>query len=162
MPTYQEYFYEEMRQKLGLKDVNENNIKIIEGYLEILQFMKIDFTLSFRDLAKILINKKIVKDSVFKESQNFNDWYKDWLKELDKYKKSNEDISRKMDDVNPCYIPRNHIIERGLGIASEGDISQIKEINELLRSPHLEKNISKDYLSPSSDSDLPYITYCGT
>ena len=83
-------------------------------------------------------------------------------KELNKYKKSNEDISRKMDDVNPCYIPRNHIIERGLGIASEGDISQIKEINELLRSPHLEKNISKDYLSPSSDSDLPYITYCGT
>ena len=162
MPTYQEYFYEEMRQKLGLKDVNENNIKIIEGYLKILQFMKIDFTLSFRDLAKILINKKMIKDSVFKESQDFNDWYKNWLKELNKYKKSNEDISRKMDDVNPCYIPRNHIIERGLGIASEGDISQIKEINELLRSPHLEKNISKDYLSPSSDSDLPYITYCGT
>ena len=161
MPTYQEYFYEEMRQKLGL-DVNENNIKIIEGYLKILQFMKIDFTLSFRDLAKILINKKMIKDSVFKESQDFNDWYKNWLKELNKYKKSNEDISRKMDDVNPCYIPRNHIIERGLGIASEGDISQIKEINELLRSPHLEKNISKDYLSPSSDSDLPYITYCGT
>ena len=161
MPTYQEYFYEEMQKKLGL-DVNENNIKIIEGYLKILQFMKIDFTLSFRDLAKILINKKMIKDSVFKESQDFNDWYKDWLKELNKYKKSNEDISRKMDDVNPCYIPRNHIIERGLGIASEGDISQIKEINELLRSPHLEKNISKDYLSPSSDSDLPYITYCGT
>ena len=162
MPTYQEYFYEEMRQNLGLKDVNENNIKIIEGYLKILQFMKIDFTLSFRDLAKILINKKMIKDSVFKESQDFNDWYKNWLKELNKYKKNNEDISRKMDDVNPCYIPRNHIIERGLGIASEGDISQIKEINELLRSPHLEKNISKDYLSPSSDSDLPYITYCGT
>ena len=162
MPTYQEYFYEEMLQKLGLKDINENNIKIIEGYLKILEFMKIDFTLSFRDLAKILNNKKIVKDSVFKESQDFNDWYKDWLKELNKYKKNNEDISRKMDDVNPCYIPRNHIIERGLGIASEGDISQIKEINELLRSPHLEKNISKDYLSPSSDSDLPYITYCGT
>ena len=161
MPTYQEYFYEEMQKKLGL-DVNENNIKIIEGYLKILQFMKIDFTLSFRDLAKILINKKMIKDSVFKESQDFNDWYKDWLKELNKYKKNNEDISRKMDDVNPCYIPRNHIIERGLGIASEGDISQIKEINELLRSPHLEKNISKDYLSPSSDSDLPYITYCGT
>tara|TARA_Y200000002_G_scaffold90908_1_gene73161 strand:+ start:1218 stop:2666 length:1449 start_codon:yes stop_codon:yes gene_type:complete len=161
MPTYQEYFYKEMRKKLGL-DVNENNIKIIEGYLKILQFMKIDFTLSFRDLAKILINKKMIKDSVFKESQDFNDWYKNWLKELNKYKKNNEDISRKMDDVNPCYIPRNHIIERGLGIASEGDISQIKEINELLRSPHLEKNISKDYLSPSSDSDLPYITYCGT
>ena len=81
---------------------------------------------------------------------------------LNKYKKNNKDISRKMDDVNPCYIPRNHIIERGLGIASEGDISEINEINELLRSPHLEKNISKDYLSPSSDSDLPYITYCGT
>ena len=72
MPTYQEYFYEEMRQKLGLKDVNENNIKIIEGYLEILQFMKIDFTLSFRDLAKILIKKKMIKDSIFKESQDFN------------------------------------------------------------------------------------------
>ena len=151
-----------MRQKLGLKDISENNIKIVEGYLKILEFMKIDYTISFRDLAKILNNKKIVKDSVFKESQDFNDWYKGWLEELNKYKKNNKDISKEMDEVNPCYIPRNHIIERALEIASEGDISQIKEINELLRAPYLEKNISKDYLSPSSDSDLPYITYCGT
>ena len=162
MPTYQEYFYEEMRQKLGLQDIDKNNIKIIEGYLKILEFMKIDFTVSFRDLAKILNNKKVVKNSVFKESQDFNTWYKSWMKELNTYKKNYKDISTKMDDFNPCYIPRNHIIERGLELASEGDMSEINEIEELLRDPCCEKNISKKYLFPALDDDLPYITYCGT
>ena len=162
MPTYQEYFYEEMRQKLGLQDIDKNNIKIIEGYLKILEFMKIDFTVSFRDLAKILNNKKVVKNSVFKESQDFNTWYKSWMKELNTYKKNYKDISTKMDDFNPCYIPRNHIIERGLEQASEGDMSEINEIEELLRDPCCEKNTSKKYLFPTLDDDLPYITYCGT
>mgnify|MGYP003332181633 CR=1 FL=1 len=83
--------------------------------------------------------------------------------EMDKMQEIMTDMNRKkMDDFNPCYIPRNHIIERGLELASEGDMSEINEIEELLRDPCCEKNTSKKYLFPALDDDLPYITYCGT
>ena len=52
MPSYQEYFYKEFCQKLGLKFLNNKNIKLIEDYLKILNLESIDFTLSFRDLSK--------------------------------------------------------------------------------------------------------------
>jgi uncharacterized protein YdiU (UPF0061 family) len=156
MPTYQEYFYEEMRQKLGLKDVNENNIKIIEGYLEILQFMKIDFTLSFRDLAKIVNKSKKVEDSVFKESKNFDKWFKAWKKEI-----NITDIFQKMNLKNPCYIPRNHLIEDALKYANNGDMTEINLITKLLEAPFIEKDRYEKYTMPSS-SDERYVTYCGT
>ena len=65
MPSYQEYFYKEFCQKLGLKKINNKNIKLIEDYLKILDSGSIDFTLSFRDLSKIVNASLQVKDSVF-------------------------------------------------------------------------------------------------
>ena len=58
MPSYQEYFYKEFCEKLGLNNIDDKNIKIIDKYLKILHSESIDFTLSFRNLAKI-VNKSM-------------------------------------------------------------------------------------------------------
>ena len=75
MPSYQEYFYKEFCQKLGLRKINNKNISLIEDYLKILDSGSIDFTLSFRDLSKIINASLPVKDSVFAKNVKFNDWY---------------------------------------------------------------------------------------
>ena len=41
---------------------------------------------------------------------------------------------------NPCYIPRNHIIEDALINAVNGDMKEINLIAELLKEPFIEKN----------------------
>ena len=82
MPSYQEYFYKEFCQKLGLNNVNNKNIKLIEDYLKILDSGSIDFTLSFRDLSKIVNATLTAKDSVFGENIKFNNWYLKWKKEM--------------------------------------------------------------------------------
>ena len=66
-----------------------------------------------------------------------------------------------MDLINPCYIPRNHLIENALIKANEGDLSEINFMINLFEIPFLEKNISKIYLMPSN-SEEQYITFCGT
>ena len=80
LPSYQEYFYKEFCQKLGLNNVNNKNIKLIEDYLKILDSGSIDFTLSFRDLSKIVNASLTAKDSVFGENIKFNNWYLKWKK----------------------------------------------------------------------------------
>jgi uncharacterized protein YdiU (UPF0061 family) len=62
---------------------------------------------------------------------------------------------------NPCYIPRNHLIEDALENAINGDMKKINLIIKLLSDPFTEKNEFEKYMFPSS-LDYRYITYCGT
>ena len=156
MPSYQEYFYKEFCQKLCLKSVNNKNIKLIEGYLKILNLESIDFTLSFRDLSKIINERLNLNDSIFAKSKDFNNWYLKWKQEINL-----NEISDEMDLNNPCYIPRNHLIETALSKAIEGDMSEINFMIDLFENPYIQKNISRKYLMPSN-SEEQYVTFCGT
>ena len=155
-PSYQEYFYKEFCQKLGLESVSNQNIKLIEGYLKILDSGSIDFTLSFRDLSKIFNENLLPKNSIFAKSKGFNDWYLKWKKEINQ-----NEISDELNLNNPCYIPRNHLIENALIRAIEGDMSEINFMINLFESPYIEKNIPQKYLMPSSSGEQ-YVTFCGT
>ena len=156
MPSYQEYFYKEFGEKLGLENIDNDNSKIIDDYLKILHSESIDFTLSFRNLAKIVDQSLTIEDSVFNKSKDFSVWYRSWKKEINV-----ANVSNQMNLKNPCYIPRNHIVEDALINAVNGDMKEINLIAELLKEPFTEKNGFEKYtLAPSSNE--PYITYCGT
>jgi len=156
MPSYQEYFYKEFGEKLGLETINNKNIKLIENYIKILHSESIDFTLSFRHLSKIVDQSIDLEDSVFSKCKDFLTWYKSWKKEINV-----ADISQEMNLKNPCYIPRNHLIEDALENAINGDMKKINLINKLLSDPFTEKKEFEKYMFPSS-LDYRYITYCGT
>jgi uncharacterized protein YdiU (UPF0061 family) len=156
MPSYQEYFYKEFGEKLGLETINNKNIKLIENYIKILHSESIDFTLSFRHLSKIVDQSIDLEDSVFSKCKDFLTWYKSWKKEINV-----ADISQEMNLKNPCYIPRNHLIEDALENAINGDMKKINLINKLLSDPFTEKNEFEKYMFPSS-LNYRYITYCGT
>ncbi|RZO25851.1 MAG: YdiU family protein [SAR86 cluster bacterium] len=156
MPSYQKYFYKEFGEKLGIENIGNDNSKIIDDYLKILHSESIDFTLSFRNLAKIVDQSLTIEDSVFNKSKDFSIWYKSWKKEINV-----ANVSIEMDLKNPCYIPRNHLIEDALINAVDGDMKEINLIAELLKEPFTEKTGFEKYtLAPSSNEQ--YITYCGT
>ena len=156
MPSYQEYFYKEFCEKLGLHNIDDSNIKIIDNYLKILHSESIDFTLSFRDLAKIVDESIKIQNSVFKESKKFEEWFKDWKKEI-----NITDISQVMNLKNPCYIPRNHLLEEALMLAINGEMAEINLMTKILGAPFEEKDIYLKYTMPSY-LDEHYVTYCGT
>ena len=156
MPSYQEYFYKEFCEKLGLNKIDHKNIKIIDKYLKILHSESIDFTLSFRNLAKIVNKSMKVEDSVFRESKIFEKWYKTWKKKINV-----ENIFQEMNLKNPCCIPRNHLIEDALKHAVNGDMAEINLMTKLLQEPFIEKDTYEKYTMPSP-SDERYVTYCGT
>ena len=156
MPSYQEYFYKELGEKLGLENIDNDNSKIIDGYLKILHSESIDFTLSFRNLAKIVDQSLTIEDSVFNKSKDFSVWYRSWKKEINV-----ANVSNQMNLKNPCYIPRNHIVEDALINAVNGDMKEINLIAELLKEPFTEKDEYEKYAT-SSSSNEPYVTYCGT
>ena len=158
MPSYQEYFYKEFSEKLALSGINNKNIKIIEDYLKILESNSIDFTKSFRDLSKLYFSNLEIKESEFSGVSNFIDWYEKWKQELDK----DQNLAKNMDNINPCYIPRNHILEEALINAINNKNSEINKLIKILNSPYKEISDFQKYASPSLKPDINYVTYCGT
>ena len=160
MPSYEEYFYKEFFKKLGLEEKNNKNIRIVKEYLAILESNSIDLTSSFRDLSKILVNDKKIKESVFSNIPNFVAWYGCWEQELNK--NQNLITAKKMNNINPCYIPRNHIVEEVLMSAMNNDLSELNKFIKILENPFKEISEYEEYASPPLNSDSNYVTYCGT
>lgn len=158
MPSYQEFFYKELSMKLGLSSINNKNMKLINDFLKMLESEHVDLTMSFRNLSKINLKKIEIKESVFANVKNFTNWYQKWKYEI---KKSNS-YANNMDNINPCYIPRNHIIEDALKHAMNNDYSKIKELNRVLHRPYNEVTGLEVYASPPQQPDINYVTYCGT
>ena len=161
MPTYEEYFYTEMSIKLGIKDVNEKIIRLIDKYLDILKTENIDYTISFRDLSMIHSNKIKVSESIFKRIKVFEKWYEDFSNTVNIKNVPKDIVSEHMDGYNPCYIPRNYIIENALKEAINGNMSEIEMMNEYLKMPYKKQKIHSRYYF-SSDYSQPYTTFCGT
>ena len=160
MPSYQEYFYKEFSKKLGIEEINNKSIKIIDDYLKILKSNSIDFTKSFRNLSKIYLNEMEIKKSVFSETKSFSNWYKKWEHELNA--KKDQTIGENINNINPCYIPRNHIIEEALMHAMNDNNLEIQKLMKILDNPFKEISDYEKYASPPLASDNNYVTYCGT
>ena len=141
--------------------MSQNNIYLIKDYLKILDSNSIDFTLSFRDLSKILKKTKSIEDSVFKNSGDFKKWTENWTIKIISEKTNLKDITKKMDLTNPCFIPRNHIIEDALENAVNGDVTLINEILQLYKNPFDENGDFEIFKKPSK-TNAPYVTFCGT
>ena len=87
-------------------------------------------------------------------------WFKNWTNLF-----TNQDYSSvldKMRNINPIYIPRNHLIEEVIELANQGDFSLFHEFNKVLESPFsLQKNKEKFSLAPN-ENQIVFQTFCGT
>ena len=161
MPTYQEYFYKEMSKKFGISKIDNEIISLIDEFLKILKSNSLDFTVAFRDLSKYHSKKITLNESIFEKAKTFQKWYQSFCNIECIQNIPCKEISIKMDKQNPCYIPRNHIIENAIEEAINGDMSEIYKMNEYLKNPYEEQDISKEYYYPTKEGER-YVTYCGT
>jgi uncharacterized protein YdiU (UPF0061 family) len=67
-----------------------------------------------------------------------------------------------MDSVNPCVIPRNHLVEQSLDDANNGNLETFYELLQVIQHPYSMPENQK-YLEPSSlEYEQSYRTFCGT
>jgi uncharacterized protein YdiU (UPF0061 family) len=68
-----------------------------------------------------------------------------------------------MDQTNPMYIPRNHLVEEALAAATAGDLEPFHRLVEVVRRPFDERPGLERYAAPApSDFGATYRTFCGT
>jgi uncharacterized protein YdiU (UPF0061 family) len=64
--------------------------------------------------------------------------------------------------VNPLYIPRNHLVQRAIDAAIEGDLSVFEELGRVLKRPFDEQPGQETYAAPPQPAERVTETFCGT
>ena len=153
-----------MCQKIGLNSKQKNAKTLLNKLLEIMKNNESDYTLTFRYMSDVLVEKG---DSDFKKqfiSKNeIAEWLNEWQSFIEQQKNSKEEIYHSMQAINPIYIPRNHLVERAIKAGvNDTDYSVMTDLCSILNQPYKEQDVDSDYKNPAEPSDKVYKTFCGT
>jgi len=86
-----------------------------------------------------------------------------WQERVAQEEIPDEDIAKRMNEVNPIYIPRNHKVEEALDSAvNKNDIEPLSLLLSILVKPYEEIEGFELFTQPAPLSEVPYKTFCGT
>jgi uncharacterized protein YdiU (UPF0061 family) len=162
---YQGYWADGMRAKLGLGDIQNaqaGDAELIDDLLALLRAQKVDFTSCFRALSSSILGEVAPARSLFVEPSAFDMWAVRWRTRLFSESRAPRAIATSMDQVNPLYIPRNHLVEEALAAATIDDLEPFRRLLAVLAQPFDERPGLESYAAAAPPSFGPYRTFCGT
>ncbi|HJK98390.1 MAG TPA: YdiU family protein, partial [Polyangiaceae bacterium LLY-WYZ-14_1] len=125
-----------LRAKLGLREEREGDDRLADDLLEHMAAARADFTSTFRALAQALRDDRSDLNRLFDGDEAIDAWTERWLARLDAEGADPARRADAMDEVNPVYIARNHLVEAALEAAEEElDLAPARELLEVLADP---------------------------
>jgi uncharacterized protein YdiU (UPF0061 family) len=145
-----------MSAKLGLTGADR---PLLADLLTLLDTQQVDWTQFFRALSSCARRNCEPARLLFAEPEAFDAWAGRWQALLPA---DREAVAAAMDRVNPIYIPRNHLVERALTAATDGDLAPFERLLDILARPFDERPGLAEYAQGAPADASPHITYCGT
>jgi len=149
-----------MGKKLGLSEATPNDLPLVSLWLRYLQDENLDFSRSFRALSRLLDTPDRTTD--LPKTEGFTQFYTPWQQRLTQQAQNSADTLALMNRHNPCYIPRNHLVEKAIALAINGDYSLFYRLNKLWASPFTEQADSTEFTHAPTTEETVTQTFCGT
>ena len=127
-----------LREKLGLKTVEESDAELIDELFGILQTNNVDYNLFFRRLANFdsgADGKNDLLWGMFIDTKSFEKWAEKYQARLAKENSDDSERREQMLKVNPKFTLRNHIAQYVIEEAQKGNYAEIDEFLEVLQNP---------------------------
>lgn len=155
---YETYWLTGMGNKLGIFNIEEEDISLIDNLLLLLEKYGGDYTNTFR-----LLTLGKLEETVLFGKKDFDQWHEKWQARLEKQDVSKEFIQQLMQKSNPVVIPRNHRVEEALEAAVvKEDYSVLENLLKVISNPYDYNSDYMYYTSLPPDTSGPYKTFCGT
>ena len=160
---YEKAWLKVMSEKIGIINIKDGDLDLINNLLDIMKNEKADFTLVFRYLADFIIGKENLLINLFDNSKKISEWIISWKNRIEKEGKFGKSLCTEMKKINPLYIPRNHLVEYALDEAlSKENYKPFYNLLSYVTNPFDEISNSEEYTLPAPITDKPYKTFCGT
>jgi uncharacterized protein YdiU (UPF0061 family) len=153
---YDEAWSAGSRAKLGLgADVDPAAAaSLVEELEPLLVAGRVDHTGFFRRLGQAARGDVDPVRQLFPDPSVLDGW-------LGRWRLAGPDAEA-MDRVNPCYIPRNHLVEEALTAATLADLDPLRRLLAVVRDPYVERTGAERYAEPAPEGFGRYRTFCGT
>jgi serine/tyrosine/threonine adenylyltransferase len=165
------------RAKLGLlvSAEDEEDSRLIDAWLALLQTQAVDFTSAWRLLAGAAEGHSEPLRAQFRDREALDAWLARWRARLARDTvidgvdaaadggADGADRAAAMRGVNPRIIPRNHRVEAALAAATDGDMGPFQALLAALRQPFSDDPALAAYAEPdAAAATAVYQTFCGT
>ena len=159
---YREHWGRGMRAKLGLEEQRPGDDELIDDVLALLHEHKVDFTSFFRKLPTHLRGDGGALRSLIPEHAAFEPWLGRWGERVSAEGDESAAVADTLEQVNPVYIPRNHLVEEALAAATAGDLAPLERLVDVVSRPFEEQPGLTAFAEPAPESFGAYRTFCGT
>ncbi|WP_419421027.1 protein adenylyltransferase SelO [Legionella sp. D16C41] len=134
---FQHHYYHLFQQKLGFECSQNTDKQLIADLLHLLESNQIDYTLFFRRLSTY---NPEVKDNnleyLFVNHLQFLNWLERYKKRLEIEKISTSIRQKKMKEINPKFILRNHLVQQAIIQAYDNkNYEEIAKLYSILQKP---------------------------
>ncbi len=162
--SYESFWMDGARAKLGLSDADERDAALATAWLALLDAQRVDFTLAWRRLGDAADGEVRPLRSFFGDTAAFGQWLDRWRQRAERDGRAGADRRAAMNRVNPLYIPRNHRVEEALSAASDqSDLAPFDRLLEAITRPFDERPGIERYAEPAPpEVTAEYKTFCGT
>lgn len=139
---------ESSARKLGLAQWRAGDDQLIDRLRALLADGEVDMTLFFRGLAEIdpgqpslegLEHAFYSPDRRRATESGFSDWLARYARRLSDDPLTAEQRRERMQAANPCYVPRNWLVQQAIDRAEQGDAGGVGELLEVMRRPYLKQ-----------------------
>ncbi|MEH7380738.1 YdiU family protein [Bacillus sp. JJ1533] len=154
---YRDNWLNGMRIKLGLFNQEEDDLKLIEEFLEWMELNKADYTNTF-----VALTFGKLENQAICGTDGFINWQQKWKERQNRQDRTKEEIKDLMRNSNPAVIPRNHRVEEALEAAVGGDYSVMGQLLEVLKDPFAHSEKQAEFAKLPEPTNKPYQTFCGT
>ncbi len=161
---YQAGFRSLMKAKLGLQDLpGVEDDSLIEDWLQLLYQQSADFSLAFRSLSEFdeSAGHPLHKGGL-KPSAALNNWLGRYRQRLQKQADTMADRHSAMQAVNPLYLLRNHLAQRAIDRAEQGDYREVARLRKVLATPFTRHEGADDLAEPPPSNEQGIAVSCSS
>jgi len=143
---YQALWDAGMSKKLGIKNAPTD---LVNDLLQMLHTQSVDYTQFFRSLSSVIGGDASAARNSFINIEQYDVWEKQWKQLIAGESQTAEAIATSMNQVNPIYIARNHLVEEALAAATEGDLGPTLKLLEVVQQPFNERSGLERFAQPA-------------
>lgn len=152
---YKQRWYQMMFDKLGILHPEDDDKKLADDLIGMLNGFQPDYTNFFVSLER----GQESNEGIF-ASEHFRVWHSKWQSRIET-NQSKLEAKQRMRQNNPVVIPRNHLVEGALNDAVNGNMLTFHQLMDALQDPYSPQSAEELQTVPKG-FDEQYQTFCGT
>lgn len=147
-----------MLGKIGIAQEQPNDLQLVDELLQCMQLENADYTNTFAALSE-----DIEWDVHPLNTPSLKNWFEKWKQRVTQNEEGLATARIIMKQYNPVFIPRNHLVEQALDLATQGNFSLFDQLLTCLKTPYQYQDSYRSFLFPPNvEFELQYQTFCGT